>query len=144
MPAPGYILGGFTQVGQYLYMAGSYNASPATNGTNHVPARYDRRSRRWTTGPTFTPARADFGLATSVRDSYAIGGETPPRRILRFHDCGGRTLDVSAWPAGTWVPSPLTHCRPLDRRIRRALAACGIWSTGGYNGGRNSGAFAAP
>ena len=31
MAAPGYLEGGFTQVGQYLYLAGSYTSTPATD-----------------------------------------------------------------------------------------------------------------
>ncbi|MEK6276026.1 MAG: hypothetical protein AABM30_11935 [Actinomycetota bacterium] len=72
-PSP-YVLGGYHQIGQSLYLIGSYGSSPAANSS--VSMRLDMATNTWSTGPTWTPARADFGLAASGTTLYALGGDS--------------------------------------------------------------------
>ncbi len=134
----GYLLGGYVQVGQYLYCIGSFGASPAANST--VSMRLDMSSApgTWTVGPAWTPARADFGLASFGSKIYALGGED---NAGGFFDANKivNELDVSAWPGGTWIASPPDL--PGNRQGNQAgyLATTGraggeIWSTGGVFG----------
>jgi Kelch motif len=131
MPPPGYFLGGFTQAGQYLYTAGSFTSSGANTNTTY---RLDMTSAPgvWTTGPVFTPARADFALAASGTKLYAIGGDADGGGFFNPSNAVDE-LDVSAWPAGAWVPSPPVV--PSARQSNQAgfATATSIWSTGGNN-----------
>ena len=50
---------GGVQVGNFLYVAGGWGlGSPGANLT--VTQRYDMSADTWETGPSFTPAKADF------------------------------------------------------------------------------------
>ena len=133
LPAPGFLLGGFTQAGQYLYMAGSYSASPGANGTTTYRLDMTSAPGVWTTGPAFTPARADFALAASGTKLFAIGGDTNGGGFFDFSNLVDE-LDVSAWPAGAWVPS--LPVLPSARQANSAgfVSPGLIWSTGGFDG----------
>ncbi len=134
----GYQVGGYVQVGQYLYCVGSYGASSSANST--VAMRLDMSSAPgvWTVGPAWTPGRADFGLASMGTKIFAIGGDL---QAGGFFDASTDVdeLDTSAWPGGAWVASP-----PVLPSIRQAnqagfLSTTGraggeIWSTGGIFG----------
>ena len=98
-----YQLGGYAQIGQYLYCVGSFTASAATNST--VSMRLDMSTNTWTTGPVFTAGRADFGLAPNGTKIVAIGGDANGGG---FFDASAQVdeLDTSTWPAGSWVASP--------------------------------------
>ena len=61
-PSP-YQLGGYAQIGQFLYLIGSFTSTPTVNTT--VSMRLDMATNTWSTGPVWTPARADFGLAAA-------------------------------------------------------------------------------
>ena len=133
-PTP-YLLGGYTTVGQYLYVIGGYTSSPAANST--VSMRLDMVTGTWTTGPTWTPARADFALASNGFKIVAIGGDA---------DAGGyfdatnivSELDISTWPAGAWIASP--NNLPSNRQANQAgfystgRSGGEIWSTSAYTG----------
>jgi hypothetical protein len=134
-PAPSpYLLGGYQQVGQYLYVIGSFGSSSASN--SNVSMRLDMATSTWTTGPTWTPARADFGLATTGSKIFAMGGDIngggyfePSTQVDE--------LDITTWPAGAWVASPPNL--PGERQANQAgffsTAHAGgeIWSTGGLD-----------
>jgi N-acetylneuraminic acid mutarotase len=155
-PAP-YYLGGYTQVGQYLYQAGSFSNSPLDKSTglpvsslqkdspqedvtpeanSTVTMRLDMQSGIWSTGPTWTMARADFALATDGYKLYAIGGDTPGGS---YFDSSSEVdeLLLASWPTGTWVPSPadLPSARQANQAGFYSNGCSGgeIWSTGGVN-----------
>ena len=91
-------------------------------------------SNTWTTGPTFTPQRGDFGLAAAGTKLVAIGGDTTG---ADFFDPSAQVdeLETTAWPSGTWVTSP--DNLPTVRQGNSAgFVTSGriggeIWSTGG-------------
>lgn len=151
-PAP-FLWGGYTQVGQYLYMAGSYGASPggasegldgitspggvlAPSANGQVTMRLDMVAGAWTTGPQWTPGRADFGLASDGDILYALGGDAQGGT---FFDPSAEVYELSlrAWPAGAWLLSP--HGLPSPRQgntagfFSTAQSGGEIWSSGGYN-----------
>ena len=131
-PAP-YLLGGYHQVGQYLYIIGSFGAGgPGLN--SNVSMRLDMATNTWTTGPTWTPNRADFGLALGGTKLYALGGDTSGGG---YFDPSSQVdeLDISTWPAGTWTASPpnLASARQANQAGFTSTGRAGgeIWSTGG-------------
>src|SRR5438093_11050265 len=75
-PAPtAFFLSGYQTVGQYLYVVGGFH--PGSPGSNiNMTMRLDMSNGTWTTGPTFSPARADLAIANSGITLYAIGGDT--------------------------------------------------------------------
>src|SRR5205085_3251681 len=100
-PSP-YLLGGYTQIGQFLYLIGSFTNATGVNTT--VSMRLDMSANTWSTGPAWSPGRADFALASSGTTLYAIGGDSQ----------GGGYFDGSVevdelqtglWPGGSWVAS---------------------------------------
>ncbi|HET6545112.1 MAG TPA: kelch repeat-containing protein, partial [Rhodanobacteraceae bacterium] len=156
-----YYMGGYQQVGQYVYMVGSYGDSPqppsgplsalsgnpqrnaiapSANGTATIRLDMSTATGTWTTGPAWTMNRADFGLAydPGTNSLYAIGGDANGGG---FFD--GQTevdqLDISAWPAGTWAVS--TPALPSALQANQAgfyttgVAGGEIWSTGGLDPG---------
>ncbi|MBF6612349.1 MAG: S-layer homology domain-containing protein [Chloroflexi bacterium] len=150
-PSP-YLLGGYKQIGQYLYMVGSYGSSPsakdaapassimqaiknasrpqAPDANSAVSMRLDMATATFSTGPAWTMQRADFGLAVQGNTLYALGGDANNGGYF-----DGTTevdsLDVSAWPSGSWTTSPPDL--PSARQANQAgFSSTGeIWSTGG-------------
>jgi subtilisin family serine protease len=152
-----YYLGGYTQAGQYIYVVGSSGVNPlagasgpagALHGaTGRVPdpdpngtatLRLDLATSAWSTGPVWSPQRADFALALYGSRLYAMGGDltggtfSDPSNLVN-------ELDLSAWPGGSWVAS--TPNLPSPRQANQAgftssaRAGGEIWSTGGYISG---------
>src|SRR6185369_9568371 len=94
-----FLLAGYQQVGQFLYVIGGFGAVPGGPGNGaemssvlykgarpSVPEANNATSLRldmssapgvWSTGPAFTQARADFGLAydAGTNKLYAMGGD---------------------------------------------------------------------
>ena len=65
-PAPaGVFLSGYTTVGNFLYIVGGFGADAGSNST--ATMRLDMSTGTWSSGPAFTPQRADFGLASFGR-----------------------------------------------------------------------------
>src|SRR4029079_2587989 len=77
-PTSPFELAGYTQVGQFLYLVGGFDLSFVNISTS---LRLDMSSApgTWTTGPTFTPQLADFGLAydAGANKLYSMGGDLP-------------------------------------------------------------------
>ena len=110
-PSP-YLLGGYNVAGNYLYLVGSYGASPLSGGHSassvlngaksaHIQApnsnstavqRLDLTTGTWSTGPTWTQGRADAGLAYDPANNtlYFIGGDANNGWILRLDQPGRR------------------------------------------------------
>lgn len=160
----GVLLSGYQPVGQYLYVVGGFTSTPLANnnsaagaasslldrangtggggaGRPQVPDaniaatyRLDMNTGIWSTGPVFTPQRADLGLAyDSVAGKiFAIGGDATgggyfdPTALVD-------ELDVSTWPAGMWTAS--SPVLPSVRQANQAgfYSTGRIWSTGGVS-----------
>jgi hypothetical protein len=127
----GFFMGGYAQIGRYLYLVGGYGGSPANSTTT---MRLDMATDTWSTGPAFTPQRADFGLATSGNRLIAIGGDLSGGGFFE-PSAQVDDLDVSHWPSGAWSTSavPLPSARQGNRGGFFTTPATGgeIWSTGG-------------
>ena len=96
--------------------------------------RLDMTTNTWSTGPVWTPARADFALAAAGTKLIAIGGDSNGGS---FFDPSAQVdeLDTSTWPGGTWVPSPdnLPSARQANPAGFVSTGRVGgeIWTTGG-------------
>ena len=136
-PAPAaFQLGGYKQIGRFLYLIGGFTNSPAAN--SNVSMRLDMSTNTWSIGPIFTPQRADFALAASGNKLFVIGGDTNGGGFL---DPSAQVdeLDTSTWPAGSWTasPNPLPVARQANAAGFFSTARAGgeIWSTGGLAAG---------
>jgi N-acetylneuraminic acid mutarotase len=154
VPAP-YFLGGYTQVGQYLYLVGGFGATlldsstglPASSvladhtvnalvpeANSNVTMRLDMNTGTWSTGPAWTMQRGDFALASDGVKLYAMGGDAPGGT---YFDATAEVdeLQLATWPSGTWVPSPadLPSARQANQAGFYSTGCAGgeIWSTGG-------------
>jgi hypothetical protein len=134
-PLP-FLLAGYHQIGQFLYVVGGFDPSFVNNATTW---RLDMSSAPgvWEDGPAFTPQRADFGLAydAGTNKLYALAGDLPndgnPFNSTNLVD----ELDLSGWPGGTWNSSPPVM-PPQNRQANQAgfFGNGDIWSVGGING----------
>src|SRR5262249_36595414 len=106
-PVGPFLLAGYHQIGQFLYVVGGFD--PSANNYN-TTLRLDMSSAPgvWETGPVFTPQLADFGLAydAGTNKLYSLGGDLPNDGNFFNSTSQVNELDVSAWPGGTWNPSP--------------------------------------
>src|SRR6266487_5823051 len=93
-------------------------------------------SNTWETGPTFTPAKADFALAASGAALYAIGGDANGGFFFDASTSVHR-LDLSSWPGGTWddLADPLPGPRTANQAgfCTTAIAGGEAWSVGGLD-----------
>ena len=152
-----YQLGGYTQVGQYLYLVGSYGTSPldvntglpasslqradllseaAPEANSAMTMRLDLAAGTWSTGPAWTPARADFALASDGVKLYAIGGDTTGGSYFDSNSEVDEYL-LANWPSGAWITSPPNLPSPHQAN-QAGFYSTGrtggeIWSTGGLN-----------
>ena len=131
-----FLLAGYQQVGQFLYVVGGFDPTFVNNATTW---RLDMSSAPgvWDVGPAFTPQRADFGLAydAGTNKLYALAGDLPndgnPFNSTNLVD----ELDLSGWPGGTWNPSPPDLPAPNRQANQAGFYGNGdIWSVGGING----------
>ena len=135
-PTGPFELAGYTQVGQFLYVVGGYDTSFVNLNTT---LRLDMSSAPgvWETGPTFTPQLADFGLAfdAGTNTLYSLGGDLPNDGNPFASTAQVNELDVSAWPGGTWNPSPPDLPAPPRQAAQAGFFGNGdIWAVGGING----------
>ena len=144
-----YEMGGYQTAGQYLYAVGSYGASPAgasrlsqaqkaavapdANSTGTY--RLDMSTGTWSTGPTWTPGRADFGLAYVDGTLVAMGGDATGGGYFDSTNLVDQ-LDVSAWPGGSWTASPPLLPAPNRQANQAGFTSSDgrIWSVGGLDG----------
>ena len=126
-PAPaGVFLSGYQTVGNYLYIVGGFTDNPAANST--ATMRLDMSTGTPSSGPAFTPQRADFALASAGTKLYAIGGDTSGGSYFDSTALVNE-LDTASWPGGSWIAStaqPAGTAAPgepgrlqLDRPCRR-------------------------
>ena len=156
-----FLLAGYQQVGQYLYVVGGFEASGPVakasaqlssvlnrgqqSGQPKVPMANNTTTWRldmssapgvWTTGPAFTEGRADFGLAydAGTNKLYALGGDLPGGGFFDSTNAVDE-LSVASWPSGTWMPSPPDLIMPNRQANQAGFYGSGqIWSVGGLVG----------
>jgi N-acetylneuraminic acid mutarotase len=128
---------GYQQVGQFLYVIGGWDVnSPTTNKTTSYRLDMSSAPGTWDTGPTFTQQRADFGLAydAGTNKLYAMAGDASGGAFFDSTNLVDE-LDLSAWPGGTWNPSPPDLPLPIRQGNEAGVYGNGdIWSVGGIDG----------
>jgi hypothetical protein len=155
-----FLLAGYQQVGQYLYVVGGFEASgpdkvagelssvlnrgqqskqpkvPLANNTTTWRLDMSSAPGVWTVGPAFAQGRADFGLAydAGTNKLYALGGDAPGGGFFDSTNLVDE-LSVASWPAGTWMPSPPDLILPNRQANQAGFYGSGqIWSVGGIVG----------
>jgi uncharacterized delta-60 repeat protein len=133
-PAPlDFSFAGYVQVGQYLYVVGGYSFTTTNNNTT---IRLDMTVAPgvWSSGPAFTPQRADFGLAFDPGSGklYAMGGDATGGGYFDSTNLVDE-LSLSAWPAGAWASSLPALPLPNRQSNQAGFFAGGqIYSVGGH------------
>ena len=135
-PAPvgPFLLAGYHQIGQFLYVVGGFVPSALNYATT---LRLQMRTGTWDTGPAFTPQLADFGLAydPGTNKLDPLGGDLPNDGNFFNSTNQVNELDVSAWPGGTWTSSPPVLPAPNRQANQAGFFGNGdIWSVGGLDG----------
>ena len=155
-----FLLAGYQQVGQFLYVVGGFEASgpdkvagelssvlnrgqqskqpkvPMANNTTTWRLDMSSAPGVWTVGPAFTEGRADFGLAydAGTNKLYALGGDAPGGGFFDSTNLVDE-LSVASWPAGSWVASPPNLILPNRQANQAGFYGAGqIWSVGGLVG----------
>ena len=155
-----FLLAGYQQVGQFLYVVGGFEASgpvkpsaelssvlnrgqqskqpkvPMANNTTTWRLDMSSAPGVWTAGPAFTAGRADFGLAydAGTNKLYALGGDLPGGGFFDSTNAVDE-LSVASWPAGSWMASPPNLILPNRQANQAGFYGAGqIWSVGGLNG----------
>jgi hypothetical protein len=155
-----FLLAGYQQVGQFLYVVGGFEASgpdkvagelssvlnrgqqskqpkvPMANNTTTWRLDMSSAPGVWTVGPVFAQGRADFGLAydAGTNKLYALGGDAPGGGFFDSTNLVDE-LSVASWPAGTWVASPPNLILPNRQANQAGFFGAGqIWSVGGIVG----------
>jgi N-acetylneuraminic acid mutarotase len=148
--ANGMFLPGYQTVGQYLYVVGGFSGTPlaapgssvlsrsratAPSANNPTTLRLDMSTGTWSNGPAFTPGRADGALAYSGGKLFVLGGDTTGGGYFDSTTAVDE-LDVSTWPAGSWVSSPPVLPNPARQANQAGFTSSDgrIWSVGGLNG----------
>ena len=131
-----FLLAGYQQVGNFLYVVGGFGLSAPSNLQTSYRLDMSSAPGTWDTGPAFTPARADFGLAydASQNKLYAMGGDADGGGFFDSTNLVDE-LDLSGWPGGTWASSTPNLPSP-NRQANQAgfFGGVGIWSVGGLDG----------
>jgi hypothetical protein len=133
MPAPT-AAAGSVQVGRYLYVVGGFDdRAPLANV--RATQRFDLVTRRWTRGPQFAAARADFALAATDTALYAIGGDEPGGGYFDPSEATAR-LPLGVWPDGHWapfveLPRPARHHANSGGFCTSAFFGAEVWTVGG-------------
>jgi len=132
----GYLLAGYHQVGQYLYVVGGWTGGAPTGLTTTVRLDMSSAPGVWENGPAFPMGRSDFGLAYDAGNDtlYALGGDAQGGA---FFDSTNEVdeLPLGAWPGGTWVMSPPNLPAPNRQANQAGFYGNGdIWSVGGLDG----------
>ena len=85
-----FLLAGYQQVGNFLYVVGGFGLSAPSNLQTTWRLDMSSAPGTWDSGPAFTPARADFGVAydASQNKLYAMGGDCRRWWFLRFDQPG--------------------------------------------------------
>ena len=130
----GFLLAGYKQVGQYLYVAGGWTGGGPTGLTTTTRLNMTSAPGVWENGPAFPMGRSDFGLAYDAGNNtlYALAGDTQGGG---FFDSTTEVdqLPLATWPAGVWVLSPPNLPLPVRSANQAGFYGAGqIWSVGGH------------
>jgi hypothetical protein len=131
-----YLLAGYHQIGQYLYVVGGWTGGGPTGLTTTTRLNMSSAPGVWESGPAFPMGRSDFGVAydAAADTLYALGGDLQGGG---FFDSTNEVdqLPLSGWPGGTWVTSPPNLPDPARQANQAGFYGNGdIWSVGGLNG----------
>jgi hypothetical protein len=132
-----FLLAGYTQVGNFLYLVGGWTGGGPTGLT--TSRRLDMTSAPgvWSNGPAFPEGRSDFGLAYDPGSDklYALGGDAQGGGFFDSVVTVDESPTVASWPAGTWAASP-PDMPPQPRSANQAgfYGNGAIYSVGGING----------
>ena len=132
----GFLLAGYHQVGQFLYVVGGWTGGGPTGLTTTTRLDMSSAPGVWENGPTFPMGRSDFGLAHDqlTNKLYALGGDLQGGGFFDSTDEVDE-VDLSGWPGGTWVTSPPNLPQPVRQANQAGFYGNGdIWSVGGING----------
>jgi len=133
----GYLLAGYQQVGQYLYVIGGWTGGGPNGLTTTTRLNMSSAPGLWENGPMFSPGRADFGLAYNPGNNklFVLGG---------YMCCDGNffnstnkvdELDLSVWPSGIYVHLYPNMPLPVRQANQGGFYGNGdIWSVGGIEG----------
>ncbi len=133
----GYLLAGYQQIGQYLYVVGGWTGGAPNGLTTTTRLNMSSAPGVWENGPAFPMGRSDFGLAydAGTNKLYALGGDLCCDGLFFNSTNEVDELDLSGWPAGTWVTSPPNLPQPNRQANQAGFYGAGdIWSVGGING----------
>jgi N-acetylneuraminic acid mutarotase len=130
-----FLLAGYQQVGQFLYLAGGWTGGAPTGLTTTRRLDMSSAPGTWDNGPAFTMGRSDFDLAydAGTNTLYALGGDTQGGG---YFDSTNEVdeLPLSGWPGGTWNPSPPDLPLPVRQANQAGFYGNGdIWSVGGID-----------
>ncbi|HEX6868747.1 MAG TPA: hypothetical protein VF119_08065 [Candidatus Limnocylindrales bacterium] len=124
---------GYVQAGQYLYVAGGWDAAGSIDANVAASQRLDMTTGTWTTGPDLGTPRADLALAATDTALYAIGGDTSGGFFFDASDVVER-LETAGWPSGAWTSFaslPIGLQANTAGYCTTAITGNEIWSTGG-------------
>ena len=132
-----FLLAGYQQVRQYLYVIGGWIDGAANSSTTTMRLDMSSAPGLWENGPLFGSGRADFGLAYKPESNklFVLGGDVCCDGS--FYDSTDKVdeLDLSFWPSGLFVH--IYPNLPLPNRQANQggfYAAGDIWSVGGIDG----------
>jgi hypothetical protein len=133
----GFLLAGYQQVGQYLYVVGGWTGGGPNGLTTTTRLDMSSAPGLWENGPEFAPGRADFGLAYNPGSNklFVLGGDVCCDGNFFNSTNKVDELDLSVWPSGIWVH--LYPNMPLPNRQANQAGFYGtgdIWSVGGTDG----------
>ena len=133
----GFLLAGYQQVGQYLYVVGGWTGGAPTGLTTTTRLDMSSAPGLWENGPEFALGRADFGLAYNPASNklFVIGGDLCCDGSFFNSTNKVDELDLSLWPSGLWVH--LYPNMPLPNRQSNQGGFYGtgdVWSVGGIDG----------
>ena len=132
-----FLLAGYKQVGQYLYVVGGWTGGGPNGLTTTTRLDMSSAPGLWENGPSFSLGRADFGLAYNPESNqlFAIGGDLCCDDNFFNSTNKIAELDLSIWPSGIWVH--LYPNLPLPNRQANQGGFYGtgdIWTVGGLDG----------
>ena len=131
-----FLLAGYQQVENFLYVVGGFGLSAPSNLQTTWRLDMSSAPGTWDSGPAFTPACLDFGVAyDAIQDKpYAMGGDADGGGFFDSTNLVDE-LDVSGWPGGTWTSSTPNLPSPNRQANQAGFYGGGnIWSVGGLDG----------
>jgi hypothetical protein len=133
----GYLLAGYQQVGQYLYVVGGWTGGGPNGLTTTTRLNMSSAPGVWENGPVFPLGRADFGLAYDAETNklFVLGGDLCCDGDFFNSTDKVNELDLSLWPTGDWPRLYPNVPLPVRQSNQAGFYGNGdIWSVGGIDG----------